>query len=79
MNHATNGAQASIAPEPHACEACGNEIPRKRLEAVPGARLCVGCQSCEDVPIKDGDRRVMNALVQRAECDLDHHKPEPHK
>jgi DnaK suppressor protein len=28
-----------------ACESCGNEIPRARLEALPHARLCVSCKS----------------------------------
>ncbi len=27
------------------CEVCGKEIPRKRLEAVPGALCCVKCDS----------------------------------
>jgi len=26
------------------CEECGNAIPKARREAVPGVRLCVGCQ-----------------------------------
>ena len=30
------------------CEACGDEIPRARREAVPGVRLCVACQEAED-------------------------------
>jgi phage/conjugal plasmid C-4 type zinc finger TraR family protein len=27
------------------CEECGADIPQARREAVPGVRLCVGCQS----------------------------------
>lgn len=27
------------------CEECGDEIPPPRREAIPGVRLCVGCQS----------------------------------
>lgn len=27
------------------CRLCGTQIPRKRLEAVPGATLCVSCQA----------------------------------
>lgn len=27
------------------CEACGGEIESRRLEAVPWARRCIGCQS----------------------------------
>lgn len=30
------------------CEACEREIPRRRLEALPWARLCVACQSAEE-------------------------------
>ena len=30
------------------CEECGLEIPAARREAVPGVRLCVGCQSERD-------------------------------
>lgn len=26
------------------CEECGNPIPAARRDAVPGVRLCVGCQ-----------------------------------
>lgn len=27
------------------CEECGDPIPERRREAVPGVRLCVSCQS----------------------------------
>ena len=27
------------------CEVCGNIIPEARRKAIPGVRLCVGCQS----------------------------------
>lgn len=30
------------------CEACDQPIPQARREAVPGVRLCVGCQSEQD-------------------------------
>ncbi|MEC3912808.1 DksA/TraR family C4-type zinc finger protein [Sphingobium sp. CR2-8] len=30
------------------CEVCGEEIPKKRREALPGARTCVACQSERD-------------------------------
>jgi DnaK suppressor protein len=30
------------------CANCGNEIQPKRLEAVPWAQLCVGCQSLQE-------------------------------
>jgi phage/conjugal plasmid C-4 type zinc finger TraR family protein len=30
------------------CEECGTQIPDARRKAIPGVRLCVGCQSeCE--------------------------------
>lgn len=32
------------------CEECGSEIPQARREAVPGVRLCVGCQAERDDP-----------------------------
>jgi phage/conjugal plasmid C-4 type zinc finger TraR family protein len=30
------------------CDECGAEIPEGRRRAVPGARLCVACQSVRD-------------------------------
>lgn len=30
------------------CESCGEEVERKRLEAVPWARLCLKCQEREE-------------------------------
>jgi phage/conjugal plasmid C-4 type zinc finger TraR family protein len=30
------------------CEECDKAIPQARREAVPGVRLCVGCQSTHD-------------------------------
>lgn len=30
------------------CEECGEEIPQKRREALPGVRTCVECQSGRD-------------------------------
>lgn len=30
------------------CEACGEAIPEARRKAVPGVRLCVGCQEEQD-------------------------------
>ena len=32
------------------CQECGNEIPEARRTAMPGARLCVSCQSGRDGP-----------------------------
>ncbi|EGJ49034.1 TraR/DksA family transcriptional regulator [Desulfocurvibacter africanus] len=31
------------------CRECGEPIPAARLAAVPGAALCVGCQSLKEV------------------------------
>lgn len=30
------------------CEECGDPIPQGRREAVPGVRLCIGCQNEAD-------------------------------
>lgn len=30
------------------CEACGKPIPPERLEAIPGVKLCVACQTAEE-------------------------------
>jgi len=35
------------------CEACGDEIPQRRREAVPGVRLCVACQEQLDQNQRD--------------------------
>ena len=32
------------------CQQCGEEIPPARRAAMPGARLCVDCQSGQDRP-----------------------------
>ena len=31
-------------PNGRMCAGCGKPIPAKRLRALPGARLCIGCQ-----------------------------------
>ena len=30
------------------CDDCGEPIPKRRREALPGVRTCVGCQSSRD-------------------------------
>ena len=30
------------------CDECGEPIPQRRREAVPGVRLCVTCQEAQD-------------------------------
>ena len=37
-------AQQASQPSLTHCEECGEEIPEKRQELVPGCRLCVYCQ-----------------------------------
>lgn len=41
------------------CEECGDEIPQRRREAVPGVRLCVACQEEVDQGHRD------NAAINR--------------
>jgi RNA polymerase-binding transcription factor DksA len=75
----TNLSHNGVAPGVRTCDECGVEIPRKRLDAVPGATLCIECQSRADTPIKAADRRVMNALVEHAENDEEMFAPEAHE
>jgi phage/conjugal plasmid C-4 type zinc finger TraR family protein len=42
------------------CQQCGEEIPPARRAAMPGARLCVDCQSGQDRPA------VASAYIRRA-------------
>lgn len=42
------------------CEECGADIPEARRAALPGVRLCVGCQEIadrDDVPVAGYNRR----------------------
>jgi phage/conjugal plasmid C-4 type zinc finger TraR family protein len=41
-------AQLPSGPSLSQCEECAGEIPVARQQAVPGVRLCVGCQSARD-------------------------------
>lgn len=34
------------------CDLCGEEIPEKRRQALPGVRTCVACQSERDAAIR---------------------------
>ena len=34
------------------CDECGEPIPAKRREALPGARTCVACQSGRDAAVR---------------------------
>lgn len=33
-----------VAPSLFECEQCGNDIPPKRRQAIPGVSLCIECQ-----------------------------------
>ena len=34
------------------CDDCGEPIPKKRREAIPGVRTCVACQSERDATVR---------------------------
>lgn len=34
------------------CDVCGEEIPEKRRQALPGVRTCVACQSQRDAAVR---------------------------
>ena len=34
------------------CEECGEDIPPRRREALPGVRTCVACQSGRDAQVR---------------------------
>lgn len=34
------------------CDVCGEEIPEKRRQALPGVRTCVACQSERDAAVR---------------------------
>ena len=36
------------------CDECGEPIPRKRRDALPGVRTCVACQSERDKSVQHG-------------------------
>jgi phage/conjugal plasmid C-4 type zinc finger TraR family protein len=64
-----NGAVANIVaqlPDPtqqslKECEECGDKIPKGRREALPGVKLCVGCQ--EDVDNANRRKQVLQGYV----------------
>ncbi|PLR35056.1 conjugal transfer protein TraR [Chimaeribacter californicus] len=41
------------------CEMCGNDIPEARRCAVPGVRLCVGCQEVREFNVRCGTGRTI--------------------
>ncbi len=46
------------------CEGCGNGIPEARRKAVPGVRLCIGCQA-----ERDEDEKGANLYNRRGSKD----------
>ena len=52
-------AQLAAGQSAKECDDCGEPIPKRRREAVPGVRTCVACQSERDSrPVAGGfDRR----------------------
>lgn len=42
-------AQLPAGPSLSQCEDCGGPIPEARRQAVPGCRLCVFCQTYEEI------------------------------
>jgi phage/conjugal plasmid C-4 type zinc finger TraR family protein len=43
----------SAGPSLSHCAECGTEIPLARREAIPGARLCLGCQVAQDDKVRE--------------------------
>jgi len=43
------------------CEECEEPISRRRLDAIPWARLCIGCQSAKEAAKQDGERTFEDA------------------
>ena len=50
VKDAVSAARARMATGESAqyCDECGEEIPAKRREAVPGVRTCIACQQSRD-------------------------------
>ena len=54
IKDAVNRARANLRPHPPAadspatCIECGEEVPERRRQALPGIRTCVPCQSARD-------------------------------
>ena len=43
---------------PEECDECGEPIPKKRREALPGVRTCIACQT-------ERDRHVVHTTINR--------------
>ena len=53
IKDAVLGARARMPAGPSAecCDECGELIPERRREAIPGVRTCVACQSGRDAKV----------------------------
>ena len=54
VSDAVNAARAQMPKGASAefCDECGETIPEKRREALPGVRTCVQCQSGRDAAVR---------------------------
>ena len=54
VKDAVEAARARMARGPSAefCDDCGEAIPHRRRDALPGVRTCVGCQSERDAEVR---------------------------
>ena len=53
------------------CDDCGELIPERRREALPGTRTCVACQSERDAEARRSGRGSTGAGARTASCDED--------
>lgn len=51
-------ALAPTGPSADECDECGEPIPKKRREALPGVRTCIACQAKRD-------RQVRHSTINR--------------
>ena len=60
IKDAVEAARARLQPGDGAaeCDDCGEPIPQRRREALPGTRTCVACQSIRD-------QRVVHSAINR--------------
>ena len=68
----TDGVQNARARLPHGdpvldCVECGDEIPQKRRDALPGVTTCIACQTGRDGPRRTFDDQSARQQRQPAE------------
>jgi hypothetical protein len=51
--------------EGRACQKCGQEIPARRLAAVPDARYCIQCQVDKDEPVRVPESVMVDSWIPR--------------